>query len=175
MAKKGLAVQNNVGVDDFYTPAPAINPLLPYLPKEWLIWECAAGSGNLSAAFETNGYKTISTDILQGIDFRMFEPEKYDCIITNPPYSLKDEFLERAYQLGKPFALLIPITSFEGKVRQRLFRNYGVEVILFDKRINFECPNPETTKEKSGSWFPTAWFTWGLNLPKQLNFVKYKE
>jgi hypothetical protein len=173
MSKK-LAVQNSEGVDDFFTPGPAILPLLAHIPRNWVIWECAAGSGNLVKAFRENGYEVLGTDIKDGTDFRMWEPDRFDCIVTNPPYSLKDEFLHRAYQLGKPFAMLIPLTSLEGKDRQRLFRNYGVEIIFFDKRINFECPDENKTKEKSGSWFPTAWFTWGLNLPKELNFVKYQ-
>jgi hypothetical protein len=33
--------------DDFYTPNEAIEPLLPYLKKEWKIWECASGTGNI--------------------------------------------------------------------------------------------------------------------------------
>lgn len=157
--------------NDFQTPPEALWPLLPYLKHDWLIWECSSGKGNLVFELNSKGFLTIGTDILTGHDFLTFQPKEFDCIITNPPFSLKQKFLERAYSLGKPFAFLLPLTTFEGKVRQELFKKYGVEVILFDKRINFETPSGKG----SGSWFATAWFTWGLNIGKQLTFVKYQE
>ena len=88
-----------------------------------------------------------------------------------PDYD-KQQFLERAYALHKPFALLLPLTTLETRKRQRLFRLYGVNLILFDKRINFLVPDGREM-EKSASWFATAWFTWGLPLPNQLNFVEF--
>ena len=154
--------------DDFQTPPEALYPLLPYLKKEWAIWECACGKGNLSDFLKEQGYNVIATDIMTGHDFLKWKPEKFDCIVTNPPYSLKQQFLERCYKLGKPFALLLPLTTFETAKRQRLFKKYGVQVVFFDKRINFETPSGKG----SGAWFAVAWFTWGLGLPNDLNFVE---
>jgi hypothetical protein len=158
----------NGSPNDFQTPAYAIQPLLPYLPHNWKIWECACGKGNLVQAFSKKGYKVIGTDINNGKDFLTSQPEKYDCIVTNPPFILKQQFLERAYQLQKPFAFLLPLTTFETAARQKLFKQYGIEVILFDKRINFETPNKV---KNSSSWFATAWFTHGLNIGSELNFT----
>ena len=110
----------------------------------------------------------VGTDILSGQDFLHWNPEKFDVIITNPPFSLKQQFLERCYNLGKPFALLLPLTTFETGKRQRLFKENGVEIIFFDRRVNFEVPSGKG----SGSWFATAWFTNGLGLPSVLNFEK---
>ena len=157
--------------NDFQTPPEAIKPLLPYLKKDWLIWECACGKGNLVNALNSEGFLTEGTDILTGHDFLTWEPKGYDCIITNPPFSIKQEFLERAYKLGKPFAFLLPLTTFETRKRQYLFQKYGLEVIFFDKRINFETPSGKG----SGSWFATAWFTNGLNIGKEMNFVRLEE
>lgn len=159
--------------DDFQTPPEAIYPLLPFLKRHWTIWECAAGQGNLVKAFEKEGYAVIRTDILTGYDFLTYEPQiHYDVIITNPPYRHKQQFLERAYALHKPFAMLLPLTTLETSRRQELFKQYGINIILFDKRLNFTTPSGKTGKE-SKSWFSTAWFTWGLGLPEQLNFVKF--
>lgn len=155
--------------DDFQTPIEALKPLFPYLKKEWIIWEPACGKENLSNALLKEGYNCFGTDILTGEDFLISEHPECDCIITNPPFSLKQEFLTRAYQLQKPFAFLLPLTTFETAKRQELFKRFGLEVIFFDKRINFETPNKV---EKSSSWFATAWFTNGLNIGKELNFVK---
>ena len=154
--------------NDFQTPIVALNPLLPFLNKDWTIWEPACGKGNLCNGLNDKGFNVIATDILQGVDFLENQNLNFDCIITNPPFSLKQQFLQKCYELGKPFALLLPLTTLETAKRQGLFKKYGVQIILFDKRINFETPSGRG----GGSWFATAWFTYGLNLPKELNFVK---
>ena len=154
--------------DDFQTPPEALNPLIPYLKKDWLIWECAMGKGNLVNGLNRRGFLTIGTDLLTGHDFLKWQPKRFDCIVTNPPFSLKQEFLERCYQLKKPFALLLPLTTFETEKRQRLFKKYGLEVIFLPRRIDFETPSGEG----SGSWFATAWFTNWLGIGKQFIFAE---
>lgn len=154
--------------NDFQTPSSALTPLMMYLQPEWIIWECAAGEGNLVHALRSFGYQTVFSDILFGQDFLSYQPQNWDCIVTNPPFSIKQQFLNRAYMLGKPFALLLPLTTFETEKRQRLFRENGLEVIFFNPRINFETPSGG----ESRSWFATAWFTWGLNIGKQMTFWK---
>jgi len=161
---------NTRGADDFQTPPIALSPLIPFLKKNWTIWECACGKGLLVDELKNRGFSVIGTDIKNGFDFLGWKPEKFDCVVTNPPYSLKEKFLERCYELDKPFALLLPLTTFEGKKRQKLFKRYGVQVIFLDRRINFKIPSGQG----SGSWFATAWFTWKLNLPSDLNFVELR-
>ena len=89
-------------------------------------------------------------------------------IITNPPYSLKDKFIEKCYNFRKPFCLLLPITSLEGKYRGNLFRKNGIEVLVFDKRINFINCN------KKNNWFNTSWFCHNV-LPEKLIFEELKK
>ncbi len=157
--------------NDFQTPPEALYPLYPYLKKEWVIWECAEGEGYLTKGLESEGFSVIGSDILSGRDFLTWQPDHFDCIITNPPFSFKQEFLTRAYSLGKPFAFLLPLTTFETTKRQSLFRTYGLEVVLFDKRINFVISNKV---QDSKSWFATAWFTNWLDIGSQLNFAVYQ-
>ena len=153
---------------DYYpTPPQTTEALMQREVFEGMVWECACGKGNIARLLESRGNKVIATDIKNGQDFLTYEPENYDCVITNPPYSIKDKFLKRCYLLDKPFALLLPLTTFEGK-RQYWMEKYGIEVILLDKRVNFETPSGNGT----GSWFATAWFTNGLNIGKQITFGK---
>jgi len=165
VANKALLGANKA--NDFQTPPIALHPLLPYLKKDWVIWECANGKGNLTLKLLDRGYRVLATDIESGYDFLDWQPDRFDCIVTNPPYSLKDKFLKRCYLLGKPFALLMPLTTLEGK-RQHWLEEYGIEIILLEKRLNFETPSGEG----SGSWFATAWFTNWLNIGNQLTFGK---
>lgn len=164
---KKLKIQSNGRSDEFGTPEEAINPLLPYLKKDWTIWECAWGKGSLAKHLEKKGFKIIGN---KEIDFLKDNPLEYNIIITNPPYSLKLEFLKKCFELDKPFALLMPLTALEGKKRGELFRKYGIQLLIPNKRINFITPSGSG----GGSWFQTAWFCWRLNLPKDLNFVELK-
>lgn len=159
--------------NDFQTPIYGIEPLLPYLKKSWVIWEPACGNGNIVNYLGSLGYNIIGTDILfndnlYNYDFLTWKPEVFDCIITNPPYSIKQKFLERCYKLGKPFALLLPLTTFETRKRQKLFRDNGIEVIFLPERINFETPSGKG----SSAWFATAWFTWGFGIGKPMTFLE---
>ena len=114
------------------------------------------------------GRTVIATDKKQGNDFLTWQPsDEWHCIVTNRPFSLKNEFLARAYDLGKPFAFLLPLTALESSSRQSLFRDNGIQMMLLDKRIQFETP----AQQRSHPWFSVAWFCWGLGLPEQLTFV----
>ena len=162
--------------DDFQTPKCAIDILLPYLDKRWKIWECACGKGNLRDAFQKNGFEVFATDILQDVDFLNYPYQDkiqrdFQCIVTNPPYSLKEQFLEKCFEIGKPFALLMPLTALEGKARHKLYRKYGgIQLVIPNKRYHFETPSGRG----GGSWFATVWFCGNMNLPRDLNFVEAK-
>jgi len=163
MSRK-LKIQSGGRPDNFQTPKVALDILLPYLKKDWVIWECAWGKGNLFNFLRKEGFDVVGSDK----DFNFLTNyRKCDCIITNPPYSIKDKFLKRCYALKKRFALLMPLTALEGKRRGILYRKYGIQLIIPNKRINFETPSGKG----SGAWFQTAWFCYGLNLPKDLMFV----
>ena len=152
--------------DDIYTPSYAIKPLLKYIPKGITIWECCDfGKSEISRLLKEHECKVISSD--KDDNFFLYLPDNFDMIITNPPYSLKDEFLERCYKLGKPFCLLLPVTALEGKRRGKLFRENGIELLVFDKRINF-------IDQKKNCWFNTSWFCWKV-LPYDLMFEELRE
>ena len=144
--------------DRCYTPAYAIDPLLPYLPSG-VIWESAAGSGNLVRAFEYAGRCVYASEIERGENFFTHTPPcDWSVQVTNPPYSSKYHWLERSYVLGKPFALLMPLETLGAWSAQKWFRKHGVEMLLLNKRVNFYMPNMGLTG--GGANFPVAWFCW---------------
>ena len=154
------------GMDACQTPPYAIDPLLPYLDPDWVIWEPAAGEGMLEGAFYDSGMRVVPTDILTGQNFFEYEPESWDCLVTNPPFSIKYQWLERCYELSKPFALLVPVETLGAKTAQELMKAYGFEIMLLDKRIDFKMPN----KGFEGSApFPVFWLCWQL-LPEPVMF-----
>lgn len=161
------ALKYHTNNDEIYTPDYAIIPLLKYLPKGLTIWECTDyGESNITKVLKDNGYKVISTHI-KDFDFLKDTPDfHFDMIVTNPPYSIKTEFLKRCYEYNKPFALLLPITALEGKERNKLYQKNSIELIVFDKRVNF-------LDNKKSCWFNTSWFCWKI-CNKQLNFETLK-
>ena len=170
MKKAMIDYMKNVKNDELYTPEYAIKPLLKYLPKNKIIWECTDyGSSNITKVLRNNGYKVVNTNKAE-IDFIQDSVDfKFDMIITNPPYSLKDEFIKRCYEYGKPFCLLLPITSLEGIERGKMFRKHGIELLVFDRRCNFIYDNA-----KKNNWFNTSWFCYKV-LPKQLMFEELQK
>jgi len=164
---KKLKIQMNGRSDEFFTPEYALKPLLPFLKKDWTIWECAWGGGDLAKHLKNNGFDCIGDKNHNFLEhgFPSFE---FDCIITNPPYSKKEEFLRCAYAYGKPFALLMPLTALEGIKRGALFSKHGIQLIIPNRRINFITPSGKG----SGAWFQVGWFCWKMNLPKDIMFVE---
>jgi len=163
MTKKSIR-KKRVTLNEVYTPNEAIDLIIPYLKKEWVIWECASGKGHIASYLKSLGFKVI-----EGNDFFEDSFENADIILTNPPYSNKDDFLERAYSIGKPFAFLLPVESLGAKRRGKMYKEFGIQLIVPHDRINFIIPSG-----KKSSWFPTAWFCYNLHLPKDLMFVELK-
>jgi len=148
--------------DSFYTPEYAVKPLLKYIKKRWVIWEPTDTNGKsaIAKALEKNGNKVISTSIKK-FNFLKDEPDfNFDCIITNPPYTLKDEFIKKCYRHMKKWAMLMPLTALEGVNRGQWYKEHGVELLVLDRRVEFT----------GGScWFNTSWFCHYI-LPEKLMF-----
>lgn len=138
--------------DDLDTPTLAVLPLIRHLP-EWVktVWcPCDTEESNIVLALRNAGYNVIATHIRDGRDFfTIHEPEGYDIIITNPPYSNKDEFIGRCVEIGRPWALLLPLDALCGTRRLKLYVQCGVGVITLAERIDFTG--------KGANWFFNAW------------------
>jgi hypothetical protein len=176
-------IQGQNHADNFGTPPEALKPLIPYL--RWRIeerrgarvWECAAGFDPLGQALRSEGFAVHSTDVQSSrellaetvsgnVDYLDNDLPGFYIAVTNPPFSLKDKFLARAYELERPFAFLLPNTCLEGQKRQDLYARYGIELLVLRRRPKFTTPSGKV----GGAWFPCSWFTWGLNLGSPLVF-----
>lgn len=152
--------------DNFQTPGSALDCLLPHVAPLSHVWEPACGKGNLVKQLLHEGFVVTSSDILNGWDFLTTNvPPDVQAIITNPPYSIKNEWIERCYDLGIPFALLLPLAALESKKRQAQWAK-GLEIVFPTSRISFETPHDRG----SSSWFYTAWFTHGLQIGRAFTF-----
>jgi hypothetical protein len=99
------------GEADFWpTPHSLIKPLidivLPILPPESAIWECATGDRRLALAMRDAGYDVLESDLhpQDGLsaprDFLTVPPPMPGLVVvTNPPYNQSDAFIARGLGL----------------------------------------------------------------------------
>lgn len=128
----GNTAYKRVESDYYPTPPEATQALLDFLqlPENTVIWEPASGKGHMADVMESNGYKVISTDIITGTDYLLADFRKCDWIITNPPFSRSQEFIERSIEYGIPFAFLLKSQYWHARKRYELFSRYKPQFVL---------------------------------------------
>ena len=110
--------------NELYSPYYIVDHIAKYLPKDKIIWcpfdeEWSAFYQRLNEL----GYKAVRSSLAEGQDFFEYEPERWDVIVSNPPFAIKDKVLERLYSFNKPFAILLPLNSLQGGKRFKLFND----------------------------------------------------
>ncbi len=173
------------GRDLFQTPNYAVDLLVPFIPKsvEW-IWECATGDGKLENRLRFHKYGVIGTDLRRTLYYQSFNfltddidafSECYgiqvgiDCIITNPPFSLKRKFYEKCIEYKIPFALLIA-ADYSGWIIKAT--HDGAEKIIPTRRIDYITPSGLSGANGHTADFHSMWLTWGFNLGRTETFVE---
>lgn len=148
--------------DEQYTPAYAVAPIVKYIPKNKTVW-CPFDTehSEFVLALRDAGIRVVHSHILTGEDFFAYEPEKWDMIVSNPPFSIKRKVVERCLALGKPFALLLSNLWINSSAPARLFAEKEMQMLLFDKRIQFT--------EKNAAYFGSSYFCHKV-LPRQIVF-----
>ena len=89
-----------------------------------------------------------------------------------PPFNGNKKFIERAINLHKPFAFLIRLEHLGGVTAYRLFKDLDFKIIIPEKRVHYITPKSLLGEKVGGSPFHSIWFTYGVNLSKQINYVK---
>lgn len=155
--------------DEFYTPEYAIKPLLKYINPEWVVW-CPFDieKSNYVKVFMENGNIVYYTHIHNGEDFFNTNIE-CDVIISNPPYSMKGDVLERLFELDKKFAMLVGVVGlFESEKRFSMFEKYDFELLYFNRRVAYFQSYEEQIPSLNPP-FSSVYVCRGL-LPKQICF-----
>ncbi len=102
---------------DFYeTPYSITRQFLEREKIAGTILEPSCGNGAIVKVCKDMGMTVIGKDLSLGQDF-LDEKKSYDAIITNPPFSLAYEFIQKAKTLTNYFALLLPLSYLHGKKR----------------------------------------------------------
>ena len=157
--------------DEFYTPAYAVVPIVNYLPAGSKIW-CPFDKeeSQFVKLLKKRGYEVIFTHIEDGEDFFYTKIPECDYIVSNPPYSIKNEVFLHLYDIGKPFAMLLNFQGlFDNKIRANLFSNNKIEILYLSPRVAYV--NPMREEVRSSPPFQSAYICSNI-LPKQIMFTK---
>ena len=151
--------------DECYTPAYAVYPIIKYLDKSKVIW-CPFDTDEsyFVKILKEEGFNVINTHISLGQDFYNYEPDNWDIIVSNPPFTNKRLIFERCLSFNKPFALIMSNTWLNDAAPKQLFKDKDLQLLMFDKRMEFINPKNNT---KGKITFSSSYFCYDL-LPKQL-------
>lgn len=139
---------------DFYpTPPDVTEALLRAVGfrKPAVIWEPACGEMDMVSVLQNAGHTVIATDLKYGQDFLTMPAPECDWIITNPPFSVSDKFIERCVELGKPFALLLKSQYWHARKRYDLFQNTP-PVLCVSPNLEARLPVQETRETERAAY-----------------------
>ena len=126
--------------DECYTPDYGVEPILEYIPKDAIVW-CPFDTEESEFVKQISKQnKVVFSHINSGQDFFEYEPEEWDVIVSNPPFTNKRKFFERALSLEKPFALIMTNTWLNDSAPKQLFKDKDLQLLMFDKRMKFVSP-----------------------------------
>jgi hypothetical protein len=167
------AVLYSVGKnDECYTPDYGVRPILEYIPEGKIVW-CPFDT--VESEFVKQISKTnpvVHSHIETGQDFFEYEPPEWDIIISNPPFTNKRKYFERALSFNKPFALIMTNTWLNDATPINLFHERGLQLLMFDMRMNFLSPDGTAVDNKIT--FSSSYFCCDF-LPQQIIMKKIKE
>jgi hypothetical protein len=67
---------------------------------------------------------------------------QFDYLITNPPFSLKDQVISQVYKYGKPSLLMLPLDVLGGIKRRKMYVENGYPFFVIPaKRIGYYDQN----------------------------------
>lgn len=193
--------------NDYYATDPIASELLLKIePQLNNIWEPSVGEGHLAEPLRKEGKLKIVSDLVDrgyypedikykySIDFLEFKKPWKGDIVTNPPYSVAQSFVEHSLSLidDKHYvAMFLKLTFCEGKERRKFFENYPpIRIYVSSSRIlcamngEFEKPKKDkngnicvdkegnTIMQKQSSAACYAWFIWqkGYKGPTELKW-----
>jgi hypothetical protein len=156
--------------DDYMTPKTAWEAILQFIPKDKVIWEPFYGDGRSGQILRELGLTVIHQDE----DF--FENNRGDVVVSNPPFTMIPQVLERLVQLGKPFIVIMPAPKLFTQYVRKLFATLDdpIQIIIPRKRIQFiklvDGEVPEDYDSKCN--FDCFYYCWKMNIPRDIFWLE---
>ena len=166
---KNFSANNATGKrkkSDFYeTPYTLTRKFLDveYFNKNSTVCEPACGGGAITRVLKEHWEDDKVTAYDQETNF-LWETGEYDYIITNPPFSIAFEFIQRAKLVAKSkFAFLLPLSYLHGKKRfDEIYsdRTYGLEKVYVFTRYPMLGEELRDDGKYNTGMMVYAWYVW---------------
>ena len=166
---KNFSANNATGKrkkSDFYeTPYTLTRKFLDveYFNKNSTVCEPACGGGAITRVLKEHWEDDKVTAYDQETNF-LWETGEYDYIVTNPPFSIAFEFIQRAKLVAKSkFAFLLPLSYLHGKKRfDEIYsdRSYGLEKVYVFTRYPMLGETLREDGKYNTGMMVYAWYVW---------------
>lgn len=153
--------------DDYMTPKYAWENIAHLIPKDKIIWEAFYGDGKSGEYLKELGFNVIH----ESVDF--FENNLGEIIVSNPPFSIIKQIMERLLLLDKPFILILP----SSKINTSYFRKWkdkNLQIIIPRKRIHFEkyVDGKKDDNCRNGCNFDCFYYCYKMNLERDIIWLE---
>ncbi len=164
-----LKTLNNNNIE-YYTPRWVWDTLRPYIPTDMTIWE-AFRCDNEKSCDSANYLRELGFNVVNPLcDFfeTTYDDVKAECCVSNPPFNMKKEVLERLLEFDKPFMLILPNIILNTIYFIEMAKKHPeIQIIILPKRIDFiKCD-----ESKSKSTFHTLVVSYKLYLSERITFI----
>lgn len=155
--------------DDYDTPLYIWEMLLDYLDlgKDTIIYDPFYNNGIAKTYLAKLGYNNV---IHEKEDFfQNYDKYNYDIIISNPPYSIKQNILKVLYKIDRPFVLIVPTAIISKLYLKNIFKDDidKVQYIIPNRRLQFEVNGYNQRRTP----FDTIFFCYKLELQRDIVYL----
>lgn len=178
------------GPELYETPPEATYALIEHERLPQRLWEPAAGRGAIVRVLRAAGHSVLSTDLHNhpgaepwdvdqtGLNFLkpMKNLPEIDAIVTNPPFSKAQEFVDRSLQYAPMCCMLLRLVFLESERRHQWFKQVGLQrVHIFSQRLPM-MHRDGWTGPRSTSTTAFAWFIFNRDCKRlpTINWIRWR-
>lgn len=139
--------------DVYETPEWAVQALLKVIPvrQDWKYLEPCRASGRI---YNHLPIGSAWGEIREGIDYLQTPYNHVDCVVTNPPYSLAQEFVDKALGESDVVIMLLRLGFLESMKRWEWWQENSITSLM----VLSQRPSFTGDGKTDGSGY--AWFVW---------------
>jgi hypothetical protein len=129
--------------DEWFTRESSVGLIVPYLRVNGykkILCPFDKDDSAFVQVLRMCGFEVTHRHIDDGADFFDTDDfEEFDAVVSNPPFSKRQKILEKLFEVGIPFALIMNFNGlFDSKRRWELFRNNKFELLVPEGRMKFK-------------------------------------
>jgi hypothetical protein len=154
--------------NDYYPTPPWCYEKLPFDFQQFqTALEPCRGDGRIYNFLKSKGLDTYWAELSEGVDYLSTPFDNVDLILTNPPFSIAEQFVEKALLESNSVVMLLRLNWLGSQKRYDFWlKNPATGLIILSKRPSFTGTGTDSTEY--------AWFIWDKTgkLPKGISHIK---